>query len=110
MDSMIYITAMIIAAMFSTSLTIVKLVAIRRKGPPVASNHYKGEIQGLKKTIDEKQDKSLCDERHRNVKEDLSAGQKRFKIIADTQSSMADSISRIEERVNFLANQSGYGK
>jgi len=107
----LYILILAIVGLFTASLTILKIVSMRRESS--AGNNggnLKAKVISIEGLIAQKRDKALCDERHAHVLRDLAKGQEQFEAILNVQSHQADMLSRIDERVEFLAEQSGYGK
>lgn len=106
----IYATAMIIAAMFTTALTVIKIMSIRYNRDDSQDNGPRAEIQNLKKETNKKQDKGLCNERYENVKEDLRQDHVQFAAIMKSINELSSKMGKVEERVNFLAQREGFGK
>jgi len=57
-----------------------------------------------------KRDIPFCDERHTNLSKELAEGHAQFKTILEIQAKQADMLSRIDERIDFLAEKNGFGK
>lgn len=106
----IYITAMIIAAMFTISLTIIKIISMRRDRNGSQDDGPKAEIRNLKKEVNKKQDRGLCNERYENVKVDLQQGHEQFATIMQSINDLTGKMGKVEERVDFLARREGFGK
>ena len=64
----------------------------------------------MEKKLSRKRDIPFCDERHENLQRELTKGQKQFEAILVVQSKQADMLARIDERVEYIAEQNGFGK
>jgi|GEM_PF-4131041 len=107
----LYILILAIVGLFTASLTILKIISMRKETP--AGNNggnLKAKVVSIEALIAQKRDKVLCDERHAHVLRDLAKGQEQFEAILKVQSHQADMLSRIDERVEYLAERDGFGK
>jgi len=108
-----YIFILAIAGMLTAALTILKIFSMKRNPEAVRMNAY-SQIQNnmklLEKNLCRKRDITLCDERHNNVQQELLKGHKQFEAMLKVQSQQAEMLARIDERVEYLAEQNGFGK
>lgn len=110
----VYILILAIAAMFTAALTILKIFSMKRNSVPAEGCLLHGKIETKMKVIHERMDTKLdsarCDDRHEAVRRDLAEGHQRFEAILKVQSKQAELLARIDERVEFLAEENGFGK
>lgn len=59
----------------------------------------------IKKVEGCKQDTTMCNQRYTEIKEDLTAGDKKFEKIMTTLGSQGETLARIEERVGAIAKR-----
>jgi len=104
----VYILILAIAGMLTAALTVLKIYSMRKEATPIGQNNLKSKMKDLETQLEKKQDIRLCDDRHTNVQRELSKGDKQFKAILEVQSNQAQLLARIDERVEFLADQNGF--
>jgi len=104
----VYILILAIAGMLTAALTVLKIYSMRKETTPIGQNNLKSKMKDLETQLEKKQDIRLCDDRHMNVQRELSKGDKQFKEILKVQSQQAQLLARIDERVEFLADQNGF--
>ena len=90
-----YYFILCIVGVFTTALTVLKIVSMRK-----AAGNANGTIVTTR----------LCDDRFTGVQRDLADGRKEFKEIRTWQSKHGQLLARMDERVTFLAEQSGFDK
>jgi len=109
----VYILILAIAAMLTAALTILKIFSMKRNPEGVRCSAH-GQVENTMKLLEQrlsrKRDIPLCDERHENVQRDLTKGHEQFDAILKVQSHQAEMLARIDERVEFLAEENGFGK
>lgn len=110
----VYIVILAIAAMLTAALTLLKIFAMKRSnpGPKACPAHgqIETEIKMMKQKVDQRQSIKMCDDRHENVQKDLDRGHDQFKLVNDSLVEQGKLLARMDERINYLAVQNGFGK
>jgi len=91
----VYYFILCVVGVFTTALTVLKIVSMRK-----ANGNSNRSIVTTR----------LCDDRFQSVQRDLAEGRKEFKQVRDWQSKHGQLLARMDERVTYLAEQSGYNK
>ena len=106
----LYILIMAIATILTAAFTVLRMYSMRKQGNPGDGGQFRSRVKSLEDAMPMKRDIPFCDERYANILKDLTEGQAQFKTILEIQAKQADMISRIDERVDFLAEKNGFGK
>ena len=91
----VYYFILSIVGVFTAALTVLKITSMR-----------KANGNSNRSTVTTR----LCDDRFQSVQRDLAEGRKEFKQVRDWQSKHGQLLARMDERVTYLAEQSGYNK
>lgn len=110
----VYILILAIAGMFTAALTIIKIFSMKRSPGGSAGCTLHGQIESTMKLLGQKvsrkRDVALCDERYENVQRDLAKGHEEFKEIHNCLQEHGEILGRLDERVQFLAEENGFSK
>ena len=110
----LYILILAIAGMFTAALTVIKIYSMKRSSIPAEGCLLHGKIETKIKNLYDglatKLDSSRCDDRYEAVRRELTDGHSQFEAILKVQSTQAEMLARIDERVEYLAEQNGFGK
>ena len=110
----VYILILAIAAMLTAALTVIKIVAMKRSNPGPkgcpAHGQIETEIDMVKQLVAKRQSVKLCNERTENIQKDLNRGHEQFKMVNDTLVEQGKLLARMDERIEYLAEQNGFGK
>lgn len=108
----IYILILTIAALFTASLTVLKIFSMKRNpnsGRCPLHGQIENKIANIEQGLTHRQSISLCNERSEDIKEDLAEGRKQFKLVNDTLVEQGKLLARMDKAIEYLAVQNGFG-
>lgn len=104
----VYYFILCIVGVLTAALTVLKITSMRKANGNTGQLNAK--VVNIEQKLSRKRDIPFCDERHDNLQRELAKGQKQFEAILKVQSKQAEMLARIDERVEYLAEENGFSK